>query len=49
MLLTGGRSSNVTFSTQFQPLLLDANVLFALDDHGIRDKVTPLLGFEYSF
>ena len=30
-------------------LLVDANLLFALDDHGVRDKVTPLLGFEYSF
>jgi hypothetical protein len=30
-------------------VLLDANVLFALDNHGIRDKVTPLLGFEDSF
>ena len=30
-------------------LLLDANLLFALDDHGLRDKVTPLIGFEYSF
>jgi hypothetical protein len=30
-------------------LLLDANLLFALDNHGVRDKVTPLVGFEYSF
>jgi hypothetical protein len=30
-------------------LLLDANLLFALDDHGLRDKVTPLIGLEYSF
>jgi hypothetical protein len=30
-------------------LLLDFNVLFKLDDSGLRDKVTPLLGFEYSF
>lgn len=30
-------------------LLLDANLLFALDRHGVRDKVTPLIGFEYSF
>jgi len=30
-------------------LLVDANLLFALDDHGVRDKVTPLVGFEYSF
>ena len=30
-------------------LLLDANLLFALEEHGVRDKVTPLIGFEYSF
>jgi hypothetical protein len=30
-------------------LLLDANLLFALDSRGLRDKVTPLVGFEYSF
>ena len=30
-------------------LLLDVNVLFKLDDSGLRDKVTPLVGFEYSF
>ena len=33
----------------FQRLLLDANLLFALDNHGVRDRVTPLVGFEYSF
>ncbi len=30
-------------------LLLDVNVLFKLDNAGLRDKVTPLIGFEYSF
>ena len=30
-------------------LLLDFNLLFKLDDHGLRDKVTPLIGIEYSF
>jgi hypothetical protein len=30
-------------------LLLSGNVLFALDDHGVRDRVTPMLGVEYSF
>jgi hypothetical protein len=30
-------------------LLLDVNVLFKLDNAGLRDKVTPLVGFEYSF
>ncbi len=33
----------------FGRLLLDTNVLFALDDNGVRDKVTPLVGIEYSF
>jgi len=33
----------------FNRLLVDANLLFALDDNGIRDKVTPLIGFEYTF
>jgi hypothetical protein len=30
-------------------LLLDGNLLFALDDHGVRDRVTPLLALEYGF
>jgi hypothetical protein len=29
--------------------LIDLNVLFALDDHGLRDKFTPLVGIEYGF
>jgi hypothetical protein len=33
----------------FNRVLLDVNLLFALDDHGVRDKVTPLIGLEYSF
>ena len=33
----------------FGHLLVDANLLFSLDSHGVRDKVTPLVGFEYSF
>jgi hypothetical protein len=33
----------------FGRVLLDLNVLFALDDNGLRDKVTPLIGLEYSF
>ena len=32
-----------------QDLLLDLNLLFPLDDNGIRDKVTPLIGAEYAF
>ena len=30
-------------------LLLDVNLLFNLDNNGLRDKITPLLGFEYAF
>jgi hypothetical protein len=30
-------------------LLLDLNVLFKLNDEGLRDRVTPLVGLEYSF
>jgi hypothetical protein len=33
----------------FDRLLLDGNLLFALDDNGLRDRVTPLIGLEYSF
>ena len=30
-------------------LLLDGNLLLALDDHGVRDRVVPLFAFEYAF
>jgi hypothetical protein len=30
-------------------LLVDVNLLFKLDEHGLRDKVTPLIGLEYTF
>ncbi len=30
-------------------LLLDLNLVFKLDNGGLRDNVTPLVGFEYSF
>jgi hypothetical protein len=33
----------------FERLLVDVNLLFKLDDHGLRDKVTPLIGIEYAF
>jgi hypothetical protein len=33
----------------FGRFLVDVNLLFALDDNGLRDKVTPLIGLEYSF
>jgi hypothetical protein len=32
-----------------QRLLLGFNVLFKMNDSGLRDKVTPLVGFEYDF
>ncbi len=32
-----------------ESLLLDLNLLFQLDDNGLRDKVTPLVGAEYAF
>jgi hypothetical protein len=32
-----------------QRLLLQVNLLFKLDEHGLRDKVTPLIGLEYTF
>jgi hypothetical protein len=32
-----------------QRLLIDFNVMFKLDEHGLRDKVTPLVGLEYAF
>jgi len=30
-------------------LLIDFNLLFALDNNGLTDKVTPLVGIEYAF
>jgi hypothetical protein len=33
----------------FGRLLVTGNLLFALDDHGIRARVTPLIGLEYGF
>jgi hypothetical protein len=32
-----------------QRLLVDVNLLFKIDEHGLRDRVTPLVGLEYSF
>ena len=33
----------------FGRLLIDVNLLVKLDDHGLRDKITPLIGLEYGF
>jgi hypothetical protein len=44
--------ANGAVGIKFNPggnLLIDVNVLFKLNDTGLRDKVTPLVGFEYSF
>jgi len=30
-------------------LLVDGNLLFALDDHGVRDRVVPLVALQYEF
>lgn len=32
-----------------ESLLVDVNLLFSLDNNGLRDKITPLVGFEYAF
>ena len=32
-----------------ESLLIDVNLLFNLDNNGLRDKITPLVGFEYAF
>jgi hypothetical protein len=41
---TAGLKANL-----LERLLVDVNLIFKLDDHGLRDKVTPLIGFEYAF
>ncbi len=33
----------------FGRLLVNVNLLFRLDATGLRDKVTPLIGFDYAF
>lgn len=30
-------------------LLVSGNVLFPLTDNGLRDRLTPVIGFDYSF
>ena len=34
---------------ELRRLLLDFNVLFSINEAGLRDKVIPLLGVEYTF
>ncbi len=41
---TAGMKANL-----LQRLLVDVNVIFKIDEHGLRDKVTPLIGLEYAF
>ncbi len=54
--ITFGRDSYNTMSGAIglktnlvRELLLDVNLLVALDRHGLRDKITPLVGLAYSF
>jgi len=44
--LAGAFGLKVNVAGQF---LLNVNVLVALDDAGLRDEVTPMFGFEYTF
>ena len=44
--------ANGSAGFKFNPggnFLIDVNVLFKLNDSGLRDSVVPLVGFEYSF
>jgi hypothetical protein len=42
-------SGSVGIRANVGRLLFDLNVLFKLNDAGLRDKVTPLVGLEYGF
>jgi hypothetical protein len=33
----------------FDNLLVSVHLLFPLTDAGLRDRVTPVIGFDYSF
>jgi hypothetical protein len=44
--------ANGSAGLKFNPagrLLIDLNVLFKLDNSGLRDSLTPLVGIEYAF
>jgi hypothetical protein len=45
-LLSGSAGLKINL---LQRLLVDANLLFAVDSNGLRDKITPLVGVEYTF
>jgi len=45
-LLSGSMGAKINLAGR---LLAEANILFALDSHGLRDRVTPLLGLQYTF
>jgi hypothetical protein len=45
-LLLGAAGAKVNVGTN---LLLTANVLFPLSDGGLKPKVTPVVGLDYSF
>jgi hypothetical protein len=44
--LSGSVGMKVNLGGRF---LLDGNLVFALDDHGVRDPVVPLIALEYAF
>ena len=44
MLGSAGLKFNIT-----KTLVLSASVLFALNDSGLRDAITPVIGFDYTF
>jgi hypothetical protein len=44
--MRGAIGAKASFLDNF---LVDLNLLFAIDDHGLTDRVTPLIGIEYAF
>ena len=54
MTFTQGSFNEMTGAVGFklnavENLLVDFNLLFNIDNNGLRDKVTPLVGLEYAF
>ena len=45
-LLSGSMGAKINLAGR---VLAEANLLFALDGHGLRDRVTPLVGLQYTF
>src|SRR5262245_54158012 len=44
--MRGAIGAKASFLNNF---LVDLNLLFAVDNHGLTDRVTPLIGIEYAF